>query len=311
MSTYHAPVMLCETIDFLKLEPGKLYVDATAGGGGHSEAIIKKIYPTGKLIAIDRDEAALHEISKRLKYYSDTLILVHDNFINLKSIADRLNISKIDGILFDLGVSSYQLNEASRGFSFKFEGPLDMRMDISQPTTAADLVNSLSEEELKEIIAKYGEERWAGRIAKAIVDERRTNPVTTTTRLAKIVESAVPRKAWPDKIHVATRTFQALRIAVNSELPALKAALGEAIGLLVPGGRIVVISYHSLEDRIVKETYIEFLGRCKCPPDFPVCVCGRKKQIEILTKKPVLPGADEIARNPRARSAKLRAATKL
>lgn len=292
----HTPVMVKEVLEYLNPEKGGIYVDATIGGGGHSEKILAIFGNKGSLIGIDCDEDALNNISGSIK--NDPRVkLVCRNFSKLESTVKELGCGKIDGIIFDLGVSSYHLEFAPRGFSFQADGFLDMRMDKSQQLTAGQLVNELPEIELKKIVREYGEERFAGRIARAIVESRKSEQIKTTGELAEIVKKAVPRKAWPRKINVATRTFQALRIAVNKELENLKSGLEDSLKVLKPGGRIVVISYHSLEDRIVKLFFRKHA--LTHPPG-----------LEILTKKPIVPDLTEIINNPRSRSAKLRAARK-
>jgi len=273
--------------------------------------IVKRILPDGKLIGIDQDVAALGASRDVLEQYSGNVILEKGNFAELEEIARKLGIQSVDGVVFDLGVSSHQLEAAERGFSFRQDAPLDMRMDPDQPVTARELVNSLPEQRLAEIIRDYGEERWAKRIAKFIAGRRSRKPIETTRELVDVVLAAIPAGARTERIHPATRTFQALRIAVNRELEVLQAGLDQAIGLLAKGARICVLSYHSLEDRIVKDTFSKHAGKCACPPGLPVCVCGAKKVVEILTKRPVMPSEDEIGVNPRARSSRLRAAEKI
>lgn len=311
MAEFHIPVMLTEVLRFLEPRDGQTFVDCTVGGGGHALQILKRIVPAGRLVGIDRDEAALRAAADRLAEYSSNLTLVRGNFSDLRAIAYGLGIQAVDGVLFDLGVSSHQLESAERGFSFRYDAPLDMRMDTAQAVTARELVNSLSERRLAELIWRHGEDRWAKRIAKFIVDRRARRPIETTGQLVEAILAAVPARARGGAIHPATRTFQALRIAVNNELESLRAGLEGAIQLLTPGGGICILSYHSLEDRIAKRSLAEHSGRCVCPPALPACVCGAKKELEILTKRPVVPSAEEIAANPRARSAKLRAARKL
>ncbi len=308
---FHVPVMLAEVLRFLDPRAGETIVDCTIGGGGHAAEILKRIVPGGKLLGIDRDQEAIEAASKNLAAYSDNLILVKGNYADLLAIAEGAGIDAADGILFDLGVSSRQLEAAERGFSFRYNAPLDMRMDTAQRLTARELVNSLSERRLAETIWKYGEDRWAKRIAKFIVNRRQRRPIETTFELVETIMAAVPASARSSGIHPATRTFQALRIAVNRELESLQEGLEAAIRLLKSGGRLVALSYHSLEDRIVKDTFGRHIGRCTCPPGLPICACGAKKDIEILTKRPVTPSEEEIKANPRARSAKLRAARKL
>ena len=311
MPEYHEPVMVNEALEFLQPRSGQVCMDCTVGGGGHAVEIVKRILPDGKLLGIDRDDDALKAAAKRLSEYPGNVILEKGNFSDIETIAWRSGIESVNGVIFDLGVSSYQLETPERGFSFRHEAELDMRMDTTQPVTAKDIVNSYSERRLTEIIRDYGEERWAKRIAKFIVDRRSTRPIRTTTELVDIIKAAVPAGARGDRIHPATRTFQALRIAVNNELESLQAGLDAAIKLLVPTGRVVVLSYHSLEDRIVKEAFTRQAGRCTCPPGLPICACGARENVKILTKKPVLPTDEEVRANPRARSAKLRAAQKL
>ena len=311
MPEYHVPVMVDEVLSFLQPQSGQTFIDCTVGGGGHALEIVKRILPDGKLIGIDQDVAALSASRDVLKQYAGNVILEKGNFAELEEIARRLGIQSADGVVFDLGVSSHQLEAAERGFSFRQDAPLDMRMDPSQPVTARELVNSLPERRLAEIIRDFGEERWAKRIAGFIVDRRSGKRIETTRELADIVRAAIPEGARSEHVHPATRTFQALRIAVNRELEVLEAGLEQAIRLLGQGARVCVLSYHSLEDRIVKNTFSRHAGKCTCPPGLPVCVCGAQKVVKILTRRPVRPPEDEIRRNPRARSAKLRAAEKI
>ncbi|MDO8683893.1 MAG: 16S rRNA (cytosine(1402)-N(4))-methyltransferase RsmH [Armatimonadota bacterium] len=309
--TYHKPVLLSEAVSYLSPKPGGIYADCTLGGGGHAEEILRRSSPDGVLVGIDRDEAAIQESSKRLSEFGERVRLVHGDFRNLAEILENLRIAKLDGVLYDLGVSSFQLETAERGFSLMKDAPLDMRMDRTNPVTAADLLNRLSEKELADLIFTNSDERWSRRIAKRIIEERKKNPILTTKRLVDLIAGAIPRKAWPPGIHPATRTFQALRIAVNSEMEALEEGLVAGVEALAVGGRAVVISYHSGEDRIVKRIFRLMSGHCECPSDLPVCACEAKKTIEVLTKKPVVPTPEEIVGNPRARSAKLRAAVKI
>lgn len=311
MRFLHIPVMLEEVMDGLKLRPGGIYVDCTAGGGGHSEEILKRTSPDGKLLALDRDPDALEAVFRRLSSYGDRFWLERANFIHLPRVLDRLGIDRVDGILFDLGVSSHQLDNPRRGFSYLQDAPLDMRMDPDQPETAARLVQKASKEELAEIIKKYGEEKWASRIADFIVRARRNRPIETTGQLVEIIKAAIPAGARRKGPHPAKRTFQALRIAVNRELEVLEDALRGAVEVLRPGGRICVISFHSLEDRVVKDTFRELSSPCTCPPDFPQCVCGRKPVLKLITRRPLTPTKKELETNPRSRSAKLRVAEKL
>ncbi len=307
LSTRHVPVMVREVLHYLRPRPGGTYIDATVGGGGHAEAILQASAPDGRLLGLDADPGAIERSHRRLHRFGHRVTLVHAHFDQLEDIATRTGFTPADGVLMDLGISSDQLEEGGRGFSFLRPGPLDMRMDPSLPRTAADLVNSLPEAELARIIRTYGEERYARRIARAIVQHR---PLRTTTELADLIAQVVPRRPG-QRLHPATRTFQALRIAVNDELAALERALPQAIRVLRPGGRLVVITFHSLEDRIVKHFFRREAQDCLCPPRQPVCTCGHKAQIRVLTRKPVVPSPEEVARNPRARSAKLRAAEKL
>ena len=311
MPEYHVPVMVEQVLSFLQPQSGQTFIDCTVGGGGHALEIVRRILPDGKLIGIDQDVAALSASRDVLKQYAGNVILEKGNFEELEAIAEKLGIQSVNGVVFDLGVSSHQLEAAERGFSFRHDAPLDMRMDPAQRVTARELVNSLPERRLAEIILKFGEERWAKRIAKFIVDRRAREPIETTRELTDIVLAAVPAGARSEHIHPATRTFQALRIAVNRELEVLEAGLGQAIRLLAKGGRVVVLSYHSLEDRIVKDTFGKYAGKCACPPGLPVCTCGAEKVLKILTRRPMATSEDEIRSNPRARSAKLRAAEKI
>lgn len=311
MGFSHLSVLPQEVIAFLQPRPGGLYVDGTLGGGGHTELILEQSAPTGRVIGFDRDPAALAAAGARLQRFGDRLQLIHDNFAGLRQQLTAHGIIGIDGILLDLGVSSHQLDTPERGFSFQVDAPLDMRMNPTEGIAAVDLVNDADEAELTEIIYRFGEERWAKRIAKFIIAARAEQQIATTGQLAAIICGAIPRKAQEERIHPATRTFQALRIAVNQELASLEEALAAIVDLLNPGGRAVVISFHSLEDRIVKESFRSYTGRCTCPRDFPQCVCGAQARLKVLTSKPVMATAAEIATNPRARSAKLRAAERL
>lgn len=308
MPEFHRPVLVREVVALLDPKQGGTYLDATLGGGGHAAHIAERIGPTGTLIGIDRDREAIEYARKRLEGFAGRKIFVEANFRDLRSILDSQGISQLDGALFDFGVSSHQL-DSPRGFTFSREEPLDMRMG-TDARSAAQIVNEYAESDLARVIRNYGEERYAKRIAKAIVERRADKPVRTTTELADIVVSAVPRSARSRDIHPATRTFQAIRIEANAELEAIEAALPAAIEALKEGGVIVAISFHSLEDRIVKTAFRRFAGRCQCPPRLP-CVCGARKLIKVLTPKPIAPSAEEIEDNPRARSAKLRAAVKI
>jgi len=305
----HKPVLLEECLDALAIKPDGVYVDGTLGRAGHSLEIVRRL-TTGRLIALDRDETALTAARERLADYMERVTLVHSNFSNLGAVLDELGVDAVDGMLFDLGVSSPQLDNASRGFSYKQDAPLDMRMDESAPLTARELVNTLSYEELRRILFEYGEERYAPQIAKAICTTRERKPIETTLELAELIRGAMPAKALREKQHPAKRSFQAIRIAVNDELGELPPMLDAAEGHLKPGGRFAVITFHSLEDRIVKQKLKELATGCICPPEFPVCVCGRKPKVKLVTRKPIVSGETELRDNPRARSAKLRVAEK-
>lgn len=306
----HRPVMPEECIAALNIKPDGIYVDGTLGGGGHSERIAERL-TSGKLICIDRDEDAISASSSRLEKYKDKIIFVHDNFVNVKNILGNLGIAGIDGIMFDLGVSSYQLDTAERGFSYNLDAPLNMRMDVSSPLSAYDVVNSYPESELKRIIYEYGEEQNAPRIARAIVERRSAAPIKTTLELVDVIRSVAPKKDLAHGHHPAKQTFQAIRIEVNGELSVIAPALEDAVNALNPGGRIAVITFHSLEDRAVKQVFARLEKGCTCPPDFPVCVCGKKPLLRSLFRKPVLPSEDELSENRRSHSAKLRAAEKI
>ena len=306
----HQPVLAEQAVELLACSPGKLVVDATIGGGGHAELILRQIGPTGRLIGMDWDEYAIARVRRRFRARPN-LTLVRESFRNIGETLERLGEAEIDALLFDLGLSSFHLEKSSRGFSFLAEAPLDMRMDQRLETTAADIVNGYSESELAEILRKFGEEPKARRIARAMVRQRSKNSIRTTTELADLVRRSVARPSHRSRIHPATRTFQALRIAVNTELENLKTALDDGISVLSPGGRICAISFHSLEDRIVKRTFARLARGCVCPPEMPACICGKKPTLRVLTSKPIKPSDEEIAANPRSRSAKLRAAEKI
>ena len=306
----HRPVLLDECIEGLNIRGEGVYLDGTLGRAGHSEQIVRRL-TSGRLICVDRDRAALDAARERLAPWLDRGELVHSNFDRVDEILDRLSVSGVDGMLFDLGVSSPQLDDGTRGFSYMQDAPLDMRMDREEGLTAAEVVNSWPREELRRIIAQYGEERYAPQIAGAIVRRREDKPIATTFDLVEIIKSAMPGKALREKQHPAKRTFQAIRIAVNDELACVERMLRGAVPRLNRGGRLAVITFHSLEDRIVKTGLAEFARGCTCPPDFPVCVCGRTPEIRLVNKKPILPGPGEIEENSRARSAKLRVAEKL
>lgn len=306
----HRPVLLGECMEALNIRPDGVYFDGTLGRAGHSREIARRL-TTGRLICVDRDQAALDAARERLAPWMDRVELVHSNFDRVDEILDRLSLPGVDGMLFDLGVSSPQLDDGSRGFSYMADAPLDMRMDQEEGLTAAEVVNGWPQEELKRIISRYGEERYAPQIAGAIVRRREDKPVSTTLELVEIIKSAMPGKALREKQHPAKRTFQAIRIAVNDELASVERMLQRAVPRLNRGGRLAVITFHSLEDRIVKTGLAEFARGCTCPPDFPVCVCGRTPDIKLVSKKPLLPSQQEIEENSRARSAKLRVAEKL
>ena len=307
---HHVSVLLDESIDALAIRPDGIYVDGTLGGGGHSWEIASRL-TTGHLIGIDRDETALAAAGERLAPFLDRVTLVHSNFCEMDSVIRSLGYGGVDGVLLDLGVSSPQLDESSRGFSYMTDAPLDMRMDRGDALTAFQVVNEWSYEELKRILFDYGEERYAPLIAGAICRRREQAPIATTLELVDVIRGSVPPAALREKQHPAKRSFQAIRIAVNDELGAVSKAMEAAIPMLNPGGRLAVITFHSLEDRIVKSSMAEAARGCTCPPSFPVCVCGKKPKVKLLSRKPILPGAEELEENPRARSAKLRVCEKL
>ena len=309
MEYTHKPVLLDACIQALNIRPDGIYVDGTLGRAGHSREIARRL-TTGRLICIDRDQAAIDAARVRLAPWLDRVTLVRSNFSELGEILSGAGVSGADGMLFDLGVSSPQLDDASRGFSYMQDAPLDMRMDTSAPLSAYEVVNTWSQEELRRILYEYGEERYAPAIAKAIVRARETAPVNTTLELVEIIRGAMPPAALREKQHPAKRSFQAIRIAVNGELDALPPMLEAAVDGLNPGGRLAVITFHSLEDRIVKRTLADLAKGCTCPPEFPVCVCGRKPRVRLVNRKPVTADGAELADNPRARSAKLRVAEK-
>lgn len=309
MTSYtHNSVLLMQSVDALSLSPGCIAVDGTVGLGGHSEELLKRVRPSGMVIGIDRDKNALLMAKQRL---TDGFMPIHQNFFHIKQVLHENGIREVDGILLDLGVSSYQLDEPARGFSYQHDAPLDMRMDDTQAYSARQAVNELSENELTRILREYGEEKWAARIAAFIVKSRADKPIETTGELVDIIKAAVPKGARRDGPHPAKRTFQAIRIFVNDELDGLGQALENAVQCLKPGGRIAVITFHSLEDRIVKQTFARLANPCTCPPGTPVCICGKVPQVKVLTKKPLLPSEQELEENPRARSAKLRVAERL
>jgi len=306
----HVSVLLEACIDALEIRENGDYVDCTLGGGGHSEAILEKL-PEGRLAGIDQDRDALAAATSRLERFGDHFYPVHSNFVHIKNVIEDLGWLGVDGILIDLGVSSYQLDEAERGFSYMNEGLLDMRMDQTQSLTAEEVINTYSEKSLYEVIRDYGEEKWASRIAKFIVEARRQAPIKKTSELVSIIKAAIPSKARQDGPHPAKRTFQAIRIEVNDELGIIEKTIRDGVETLKPGGRMAIITFHSLEDRIVKQTFKDLSTACICPPEFPVCVCNRKAIVKTITRKPILPSEEELEYNPRARSAKLRVAEKL
>ena len=306
----HRPVRLDECIQGLNIHPDGSYLDGTLGRAGHSREIARRL-TTGRLICVDRDQAALDAAQDRLHDWMGRVTLVHSNFDQVANILDDLGVAGADGMLFDLGVSSPQLDDGSRGFSYMADAPLDMRMDRSEGLTAADIVNQWSQEELRRILFQYGEERCAPQIAAAIVRRREEKPIETTLELVDVIKSAMPARALREKQHPAKRSFQAIRIAVNDELASVDRMIQGAVPRLNRGGRLAVITFHSLEDRIVKNGFAQFAKGCTCPPDFPVCVCGKTPDIKLVNKKPILPTQQEIDENPRARSAKLRVAEKI
>lgn len=311
MEYRHEPVLLAEVLKQLNLSKRRTIVDCTLGGAGHAGAVAAMISPNGLLVGIDKDDVAIEAAAKNLARFSQQIKLVKGDFKEIDEIITSLRLPLVDGFLFDLGVSSAQLDIPERGFSYRFNAPLDMRMDLAQKLTARGVVNTYSKKQLAYIFRKFGEERWAERIAHFIIERRKYKPVETTFELVEIIKDAIPAAARRIGGHPARRTFQALRIEVNKELEILEKAIRDAVKWLKPEGRIVVISYHSLEDRIVKETFKDLARGCVCPLDFPICQCGKKPVMKILTKKPVRPGKDEIERNPRAESARLRAAEKI
>ncbi len=306
----HISVLLEECIENLNIKPDGIYVDGTLGLGGHSEQILKRL-TTGRLIGIDRDESAIRRTGERLKAYSDKMTLVHGNFCDVAQILDELGIDAVDGMLFDLGVSSPQLDESERGFSYMNDAPLDMRMDNTSSLTAWNVVNDWDEAELVRILRDFGEERYARRIASRIAERRTAKPIETTLELVDIIRSAMPAAALREKQHPAKRSFQAIRIAVNDELGAVDQMMKTAPDKLKPHGRLCVISFHSLEDRIVKTGIAARENGCTCPREAPICVCGFKQTLKSVHRKPIVPGEDELNENPRARSAKLRVAEKV
>lgn len=310
MEFHHVSVLLDECIENLNIKPDGVYVDCTMGGAGHSKEIVKKLSNKGLFIGFDQDKNAIKTAKERLSEYSDRVKFVHSNFENIKDELEKIGVYKIDGVLADLGVSSHQLDEADRGFSYMQDAPLDMRMDVRCEFSAYDVVNGYTEEELAKIIKDYGEENWAKRIAKFIVEERKENKIETTKELVDIIKKAIPKKARIDGPHPAKRTFQAIRIEVNNELGVITKMIEDASSIMNKGGRICIITFHSLEDRIVKNAFKELSLDCICPPHLPMCQCDKKSEVKIITRKPIIPTDEEIEVNPRSRSAKLRVAEK-
>ena len=306
MEFKHKSVLLNETIDGLNIKPDGIYVDGTLGGGGHAYEVCRRLGEKGSIIGIDQDAAAIEAASARLKDFGEKVTIVRSNYCDMKSKLHELGIDKVDGIVLDLGVSSYQLDTAERGFSYREDAPLDMRMDTRQKMTARDIVNDYTEADLYRVIRDYGEDKFAKNIAKHIVQARAVKPVETTAELSEIIRASIPMKFQKKSGHPAKRTFQAIRIELNRELDVLRDSLDDMIDLLNPGGRICIITFHSLEDRIVKSAFRKNENPCTCPPDFPVCVCGKKSKGSIITKKPILPSEEELEYNSRSKSAKLR-----
>ncbi|SHJ56154.1 16S rRNA (cytosine(1402)-N(4))-methyltransferase RsmH [Tepidibacter formicigenes] len=311
MEFNHVSVLLNECIENLNIKPNGIYVDGTLGGAGHSSEIVKRLGDGGLLIAFDQDINAITVAKERLKDYLDKVRFIHTNFVNLKEELLNIGINNIDGILLDLGVSSHQLDERERGFSYMQDAPLDMRMDIRNSFTAEYIVNNYSEDEIEKIIRLYGEEKWARRIAKFIVEERNKKEIKTTGELVEIIKKAIPKKARIDGPHPAKRTFQALRIEVNNELDIIDKTIIDAANMMNTDGRICVITFHSLEDRIVKNVFKELAISCVCPKEFPICRCEKEQVVKVITRKPIIPSKEEIEMNPRSRSAKLRVAQKV
>ena len=307
----HYSVMLHETVDALRPERGGVYVDCTLGGGGHSLYLASKLPVGSKLIGIDQDVAAIEAASKRLADFSDCFTAVRSNYSEFDSVLDQMKIDTVDGVMIDLGVSSYQLDTPERGFSYMHDAPLDMRMDSSAPKSAYDIVNGYSVEQLRDIFFQYGEEKFSSKIAYAIAKARTEKPIQTTLELVNIIKDAMPAYAKSENQHPAKRVFQAIRIEVNDELAIISPTIRTIVNRLSPGGRLAVITFHSLEDREVKKSFADLAKACVCPPDFPVCVCKHKAEIRLLTRKPIVPSDEEIAENPRSRSAKLRIAEKI
>ena len=306
MEFKHKSVLLNETIDGLNIKPDGIYVDGTLGGGGHAYEVCRRLGEKGSIVGIDQDAAAIEAASARFKDFGEKVTIVRSNYCDMKSKLHELGIDKVDGIVLDLGVSSYQLDTAERGFSYREDAPLDMRMDTRQKMTARDIVNDYTEADLYRVIRDYGEDKFAKNIAKHIVQARAVKPVETTAELSEIIRASIPMKFQKKSGHPAKRTFQAIRIELNRELDVLRDSLDDMIDLLNPGGRLCIITFHSLEDRIVKSAFRKNENPCTCPPDFPVCVCGKKSKGSIITKKPILPSEEELEYNSRSKSAKLR-----
>lgn len=306
MEFKHKSVLLNETIDGLNIKPDGIYVDGTLGGGGHAYEVCRRLGEKGSIVGIDQDAAAIEAASARLKDFGEKVTIVRSNYCDMKSKLHELGIDKVDGIVLDLGVSSYQFDTAERGFSYREDAPLDMRMDTRQKMTARDIVNDYTEADLYRVIRDYGEDKFAKNIAKHIVQARAVKPVETTAELSEIIRASIPMKFQKKSGHPAKRTFQAIRIELNRELDVLRDSLDDMIDLLNPGGRLCIITFHSLEDRIVKSAFRKNENPCTCPPDFPVCVCGKKSKGSIITKKPILPSEEELEYNSRSKSAKLR-----
>ncbi|MGM0396381.1 MAG: 16S rRNA (cytosine(1402)-N(4))-methyltransferase RsmH [Bacillota bacterium] len=310
MEFHHISVLLQEVLDGLNIKEDGIYVDGTLGGAGHSLQIVKRL-TGGKLIGIDQDENALEKSRDVLSEHMGKVHLVHSNYVNIKKVLEDLGIEKVDGILLDLGVSSHQLDAEERGFSYNKDAPLDMRMDTSREFSAWDVVNDYSAEELTRIFLQYGEEKWGKRIAEFIVNERAEKTIDTTMELVSVIKKAIPKKVRMEGHHPAKKTFQAIRIEVNGELDVLKRAILDMVDCLKPGGRLAIITFHSLEDRIVKEQFKDLYKDCICPPEFPICICDKRREIKIITRKPIVPGKEELETNPRSRSAKLRVAERV
>ena len=307
----HFSVLLNECMEGLAIKADGTYIDGTCGGAGHSSVIASRLGEGGRLIGLDQDETAVQVATQRLSVFGERAMVVRSNFCELDRVCKELEIEHIDGLLLDLGVSSYQLDTPERGFSYQADAPLDMRMDVRNPLTARTSVNEYSEDKLRKILFEYGEERFSSRIASNIVRARESAPIETTGELVEIIKKSIPAHARDGGHHPAKRSFQALRIEVNAELDVIAPAIKSAVGLLKPGGRIAIITFHSLEDRIVKQAFADLSCGCTCPKSFPVCVCGNKPKVKVITKKPILPSAEELEINPRSRSAKLRVAEKL